>query len=52
MNNGKKRLKKSTKIIIGIISALIIIMILGALLLFNSIKINDKADNATNFTNS
>lgn len=45
MNNGKKRLKKSTKIIIGIISALIIIMILGALLLFNSIKINDKVLN-------
>ena len=45
MSNGKKRLKKSTKIIIGIISVLVIIMILGVLLLFNSIKINDKVLN-------
>ena len=37
MGKGKKRLKKSTKIIIGIISVLIIIIILGVLLLFNSI---------------
>ena len=45
MGKGKKRLKKSTKIIIGIISVLIIIMILGVLLLFNSIKVNDRVLN-------
>ncbi|CDM67640.1 Hypothetical protein CM240_0475 [Clostridium bornimense] len=45
MRNGTKKLKKTTKIIIGIISILIIIMILGVLLLFNSIKVNDKVLN-------
>lgn len=42
MINGNEKLKKSTKIILGIISALIIIMILGIALLFNSIRVNDK----------
>lgn len=45
MSSGKRRLKKGTKIIIGIVSTLIIIMIIGVVLLFNSIKVNDKVLN-------
>ena len=48
MGNGRKKLKKSTKVIIGIISVLIITMVLGILLLFNSIKVNDNVLNYLN----